>query len=250
MAEIKTNTQQQEKKEKKAIRIESIQEAFPKLIETAFADTQTFGQLINSVFSSSFRPQYYGSKIVPFGGRIETTIYFMDRGAADLEYDNENGPYKAIEPMTSKSDSSLNQLKAYNRYHMMNGYHPKFYKLTDEAKSILSEFVPRMAIDGKGKVKWDQIVTEESTNNGYGSQLTLIGVKIDFVRLIKKVYGTSYDYSVMVGNPIGTNVQMINGLGSPINNWQLFIVRASKEDIKAIAKQYGFNAYNRGIVTD
>lgn len=249
MAEVKTN-QQQEKKAKKSIKLDTVQEAFPKLIETAFADTQTFGQLINSVFSSSFAPQYYGSKIVPYGNRIDTTIYFMDRGANDSDYDEENGPYKAIEPMTTKGDSSLSQLKAYNRFHMVNGYHPKFFKLTDVAKSVLSDFAPRSSMDNKGNVKWDQIVVEETTNNGYGSQLTLIGVKIDFVRLIKRVYGTSYDYSVMVGNPIGTNISMINGIGNPINNWQLFIVRASKEDIKAIAKQYGFNAYNRGIVTD
>ena len=41
----------------------------------------------------------------------------------------------------------------------------------------------------------------------------------------------------------------MNGV-SLSNNWQVFIIRAGKEDIARIAKMYGFgSANNMGIVT-
>ena len=251
MAEVQT----QQKTEKKSdIKLDLQKNAFPKLIETAFADTHSFSQMINSVFSEAFKPQYYGSKIDFINNRVDSTLYFTDRGARDDEYDDENGPYKAIEPIGTKGEGVVAQLKAYNNFHSMaGGYRPKFYKLTNTCKSILSEFIPRYAMDSKGNIKWDKgdLVTEHSMSDGYGSSRVLIGVKIDFVRLIKKVYGSEYDYSVIMGQPVNTNVQMFAGGASAIRNWQMFIIRASKEDIKNLATQYGYSAYNKmGIVTE
>lgn len=260
MAEVKTNTQNQQQQKKADTKLILQKNAFPKLIETAFADTQEFAKMINSVFAPAFKPQYYGAHIQPFGSRIETTIFFIDRGASDDEFDSENGPYKAIEPKGKKSDSALGKFKAYNQFHSsVGGYKPKYYELTEECKSILSEFVPRNAFDSKGNVKWDKgdLVIEKVDNDNYGRPRVLIGVKIDFVRLIKKVYGSEYDYGIIVGNPTNQQTQMMQQFypGAPVNNvngsWQLFVLRAAREDIKNLAAKYGYNSYNKyGIVTD
>jgi len=231
---------------------------FPRLVETAIADTDTFAQLINNVFSPAL-PQYYGSKIEVVQNRnVLTTIYFTDDGQhndIEMGYDNENGPFKAITPILTAENnkSALTRMKAYNFIHSNGSTRPKTYKLTEEGKSLLSEFVPTQAINKKNnKINWDAIVHEQSFQEGFGRTTTVFGVTIDFNKLIRRIYDdgkhTKYSYQVMIGNPVNNNLMTAGGYN--VNtNWTMMIMRVENDDVVNLCRKFGFSASNNlGIV--
>lgn len=241
-AKNNNNAGNNEKKEKTPARLKIEKNLFPKLIETVYVDTDTLAQLINSTFSKSC-PQYYGSKVEvdQFRG-IKTTIFFTHNTK-----DFPEGTFKVIMPINDPKNpkSVIERMKAYNFQNQI-GVKPKMFKLTDDGKDILSEFSPR---DNRGNINWNAITSENSiTSNFNGTPQFIFGVQIDILKFVKKIYGNEFAYSIFAGNPIN-NAQTMNGV-SLSNNWQVFIIRAGKEDIARIAKMYGFgSANNMGIVT-
>lgn len=231
------------KNEKTPARIKIEKTMFPKLIETLYADTDTISQLINSTFIKSC-PQYYGSKIEvdQFTKGLKVTVFFTHNTKKN---EFPEGTFEVITPFNdNKKTNVIERMKAYNFQHQI-GTRPKMFKLTDDGKDVLSEFVPR---DNRGNINWNGITHETSITNAYGSPQFIIGVQIDLLKFIRRVYGPEFSYNIFAGNPIN-NAQTMNGV-SLSNNWQVFIMRASKEDIAKIAKMYGFgSANNMGIVT-
>ena len=256
MSQINNNNNEQvQKKAEPKLVFERLE--FPKVLETALADTDTFADLINNVFSAAL-PQFYGSKIqIVQNRRILTTIYFTDDGKhTDIEmgYDNENGPFKAITNIISPQDnkSAISRMKNYNFVHTNNSYRPKQFRLTEEGKSILSEFVPSQAINQRtGKINWDAIVHEETISDGFGNPTTVFGVTIDFTKLIRRLYdnnGGKYCYLVQIGNPITNNLTTAGGYNIS-QNWAMFIYRVDADDVQAIIRKFGFGSANSsGIV--
>jgi hypothetical protein len=256
MSQINNNSNQEQAK-KSVAKLELGNLEFPKLLETAIADTDTFAQLINNVFSPAL-PQFYGSKIeVVQNRRVMTTIYFTDDGQhtdVEMGYDEENGPFKAITPILTSDNnkSAISRMKAYNFIHN-NGTRPKQFKLTEEGKSILSEFVPSQAINQKnGKINWDSITAEQAIPDGFGRSITAFAVTIDFTKLVRRIYAddkhTKYSYLIQIGNPVVNNLMTAGGYN--INqNWIMFIYRVDADDVQALIRKFGFGtANNLGIV--
>ena len=259
MSQINNNnkTQEQAKKSNAKLVLDSIE--FPRLLETAISDTDTFSELINNVFSPAF-PQYFGSRIevVANNRNICTTIFFSDDGQhtdEEMGY-SEQGPFKAITPiLTSENNrSAISRMKAYNFIHNNSGStRPKTFKLTEDGKSLLSEFIPSQAINQKnGKINWDAITLEQSFNDGFAHTTTVFGVRIDFTKLIRRVYNddkhTKYSYQVMIGNPVNNNLMSAGGVVLS-NNWQMFVLRVDPDDVVNLARKYGYGTSNNlGIV--
>ena len=256
MSQINNNNKNQEQAKKSNAKLVLNSLEFPRLLETAIADTDTFAQLINNVFSP-VSPQYFGSKIeVVANRRICTTIFFSDdgqHGDTEMGYDQETGPFKMITPILTSDNnkSAISRMKAYNFSH--SGSHPKTFKLTEEGKSILSEFIPSQAINQKnGKINWDAITSEKSFPDGFGRTTTVFGVTIDFTKLIRRIYDdekhTKYSYQVLIGNPVNNNLMTANGYAVN-SNWQMFILRVDAEDVMLLARKYGYGTSNNlGIV--
>lgn len=257
MSQVINNNKNQETAKKVNVRLSFDSLEFPRLLETAIADTDTFAQLINNVFSPAL-PQYYGSKIEVVQNRnILTTIFFTDDNQhtdEEMGYDNENGPFKAITPiLTSDSNkSALGRMKAYNFIHSNGSTRPKTFKLTEEGKSLLAEFIPSQAINKKtGKINWDSVVHEQSFQEGFGRTTTVFGVTIDFTKLIRRIYDdekhTKYSYQTIIGNPV--NNLMTAGGYNVNNNWVMMILRAGNDDVLNLARKFGYSASNNlGIV--
>lgn len=259
MSEVFVNSRNQNQEKnvtKSKVKLSISKDNFPSLIETAFGDTDTFCELINSIFCGAC-PQFYGSKIeIAQNRRIVASLYFNkvnnDDDQENLEntiYKEGSGQYKIITPVLNKANTStsLQKIKAYNFMHQ-GGTRPKAFTLTEDGKSILSDFVPSSAYDKKGNIHWDSVTNEIYTSDNFGRQKVTFGITIDFIRLIKKVYGAGYSYSVMVGNPVNQAIRTYGG--NTVNqNWQIFILRASNEDIDALARRYGFASVNNmGII--
>ena len=258
MSQVFGNESKQKQETKKStVRLSFEPQEFPHLLETAIADTDTFGQLINNVFGAAL-PQYYGSKIeIVQNRRIMTTIYFTDdnqHSDVEMGYDNENGPFKAITPiLTADSNkSAITRMKAYNFIHSNGATRPKVFKLTEEGKSILSEFVPFQAINQKnGNINWDAITQEQSFPDGFGHTTTVFGITIDFIKLIRRIYDdnkTKYGYHVIIGNPVNNNLMTAGGY-SISNNWVMMILRADSDDVMNLVRKFGYSASNNlGII--
>lgn len=256
-AEAKTTVESQEKKDQKQVNfntsnrkhIKSVKAEFPSFISTMYGDNEVFCNLVNQYLKPVF-PQLHGSVIsISNDNRtLYTVIYFLDR--PDTTY--QDGQVKAIEKVLDKKDlsSSINRIRAINQISSANR---RFYKLTDEAKELLMDVIPMMAVNRQnGKVDWNKIQDEVTDGNG----IVYTRVMIDLGRVLKAIYGNkdesgkgNYLYNIMVGKPI-------NAVRSPSgmileDRWQIFVMRVNSLDVEKVAAQYGYVATGNqfGIVT-
>ena len=141
MSEVFVNSRNQNQEKnvaKSKVKLSISKDNFPSLIETAFGDTDTFCELINSIFCGAC-PQFYGSKIeIAQNRRIVASLYFNkvnnDDDQENLEntiYKEGSGQYKIITPVLNKANTStsLQKIKAYNFMHQ-GGTRPKAFTLT------------------------------------------------------------------------------------------------------------------------
>lgn len=239
-----------EKTNGKKLKIEPTPLKFPSLLDILYSDTTGMASLVNSLFRPVFS-QYKGSKIeVTQNRQLLCSIFFVDKAP-------EEGKYKAIQNIINKeNDSAENRIFAMNQYLSFKTGNRKMYKLTKEAKEMLSDFVPNSFLDTNGKIRWDSAIREAQYAIAPFQQEIYVQVAIDLYKVLKAIYGSDapdggkWQYMVNVGfpaNPMNTAVgQMV------ANKWHLFIMRVNSKDVDAIAAQYGFatGSNQMGIVTN
>lgn len=222
---------------------------FPTLVDILYNDTTGLAAIVNSLFRPVFS-QYKGSKIEVVQNRqLLCSIFFVDKAP-------EEGKYKAIQSIIDKdNNSSENRIFAMNQIFNFKNGNRKWYKLTNEAKDLLMDFIPNQFFDGNGKIRWENAVREGSYQLAAFQQEVYIQVAIDIYKVLKAVYGADapdggkWQYQVNIGFPVNPVNTMV---GQQVaNKWQVFIMRVNSKDVDSIASQYGFaTASNQmGIIT-
>lgn len=261
MSTITLNTAEATNKEEKRLSIDVMPSEFPGLITTMYCDTTQISKLINNFIRPIF-PDEYGTRVEvqTFPNNpakiLSIMVIFTDKGSVALG----EGQYKALEPIVTQDKLKSNmstRLKYYNNMRVSNNTQ-NVYQFTEEAKEMLSELVPNSALDKKGNVRWNQIMTEFNLKSYNTPNLIAVGLYLDFNKVLKKIYGhktqdkSVWNYLVMVGNPI--NPVMAYDGSMTAKKWQVFIMRIKDKDIYDLATRYGYDAamgMNRmGIITD
>lgn len=231
------------------IKIEPID--FPKLLETAYTNTENLSTLINSIMKTVFA-DYYGTKIEVCGNNtIVVTGYFMEIGDTPVP----EGKYKGVEQIASKNKEKSNdigeRIKAFNRN--ASNIRQNYLKLTDDAKKLLPIVVS--PAKSNNKIKWDSVCKECSiqTNDMYSRNTVAMAVTFDLIKIIKLIFGGTrnddtapYNYMITLGKPLNPVVTATGQLIS--KNWALFIYRTNLKDISELAESLGyFIRNNNGI---
>lgn len=233
----------------KRIKIEPVPIKFNALVDILYNDTTGLAAIVNSLFRPVFS-QYKGSKIEVVQNRqLLCSIFFVDKAP-------EEGKYKAIQSIIDKdNNSSENRIFAMNQFYNIKSGNRKWYKLTKEAKELLTDFIPNQFFDGNGKVRWDNAIREGSYQIAPFQQEVYMQVAIDIYKVLRAVYGNEapdggqWNYQVNIGFPVNPVNTMV---GQQIaNKWQVFIMRVNSKDVDALASQYGFatGSNQMGIVT-
>lgn len=247
-ANVETETENTKATQK--LKIKPVPIKFPTLVDILYNDTTGLAAMVNSLFRPVFS-QYKGSKIEVVQNRqLLCSIFFVDKAP-------EEGKYKAIQSIIDKdNNSSESRIFAMNQFFSFKNGNRKWYKLTNEAKDLLLDFIPNQFFDGNGKVRWDNAVREGSYQLAAFTQEVYIQVAIDLYKVLKAVYGSDapdggkWQYQVNIGFPVNPVNTMV---GQQVaNKWQVFIMRVNSKDVDSIASQYGFaTASNQmGIITN
>ena len=242
-------TESTQKSSDKRLKIEPVPLEFPALINTLATDTNSMASIINSLFRPVFS-QYKGSKIEVVQNRqLQCSIFFVDKAP-------EEGKYKAIQSIINKdNDSTENRIFAMNQFNSFKSGNRKMYKLTDDAKELLYDFIPSNFFNRDGKVNWGNVVREGTYQTVPFQQEIYVQVAVDLYKVLKAIYGSKsedgghWNYLLNVNYPINNSNMMI---AQPVSNkWQLLIMRVNSKNVETLAAQYGFtmNSNQLGIVT-
>lgn len=208
------NQQQATKeKEKHYLRLEKPLE-FKGTINGDITTTVELAKQINKLFKQAFGD--YEGCTIGFNqfGQPTATLFFKEKGGGD------------IIPLASPTRGA----NPNDRIKSMNlRYKNKTYKLSDELKDVLEQFVD----SARGQINWDQKV-HEITENGFGG-VAAIYVKIDDInvnKILKVMYGGRseegrLDYNVTMIKPVGA---MHGGFS------QTYIIKIDQLDVSKVEK--------------
>jgi len=226
---------------------------FPDLLSTMYKNTKAFAQMINDTLKGVF-VDYYGSKLEVINNQLVGKIYFSPTNRTPGE-----GEFKALTEVNGSNSNTVRTIDdkfvVLNRAANRNTI-KKNFELTKAAQYLLRSIVPsERMVNGNIKIKWNQLLSESTLRQGYGQDIICVELIIDLVKFVSELYGTRtsdggrWCYQLILGMPIRP-VNTATG-AMLVNQWQVFIMRASEKDAQAIAAEYGYNydGNNMGIIT-
>lgn len=255
--ENKKNEEKKEVKREKLGLIIDQPPQFDSLIQTHYTDSSQFcDEIVNPVFSAILK-DYYGSRVeITQSGQIILSLFFTE----PINKDESDARLSAIERIITKESLQDidNRIKLVNRTLGAADRYRAQYKLTQDGMDILEDIIPNSVKQSNGKINWKGITSEGCFNNNMaytGNNQVYVQVVVDMNKVIRTIYGSkdkntgeTYQYAVLVGNPI--NPVSLYGGGLMTKQWQLFIIRLSGSAIDKVARTYGMSGNNNmGIIT-
>lgn len=232
------NKEQQPDREPLRIKVEPLE--FDGELKSKMIKTSELGGMITTMLRAILS-DYQGCIIVPDNsGQLRLFLYFKDHG-----YPIPEGKYKCLRSALNmnKNASSFEKINFFNMRNRM-----KTYDLTDDAKELLSEFIPTKPGE---KIKWDKLMIEKTQQEigSYSVMVELAG--LDLNRVVRKLYGARenkarLDYSVSLVRPL-TPVNC-SGQFNPANAIYLVnVLQMNNEQVAKLANTVGFVPTNGQI---
>lgn len=196
-------------------------EPFDSVLMAKYVTTYELSNIVNSLFAPNLH-DYYGCAIRPaetiqpnlMGAKpvkptsnnpnVVLIAYFTDKGQPP----ENSGKVKCLEPIVKGNDlvERLNRLNNIMRN--------RNYTLTDDAKSMLMDFVDdsfkHQTRSGKKVPNWSQIVTEVADQTSQGIR-ACVSIQLDILKVLREIYKSNvgdrrYDYAIYVAK---------SGIGQP-----------------------------------
>lgn len=245
MEETRMN-QDTQKREKIKLTFDKVAD-FDATAETMFTTTSELSAITNSIFAPIF-DDYYGAKIdVQYNGYLfypVVTLYFTmfdDNTYAS----NPDGIYAFKPKFLGKDNDGERIYNTIQRIGNQNSGIKKKIRLTEDCKDILEQFMMTSSAN-KGKVNWDDIFNAE----GYENKTFIKVFKIDFNKLIRKIYGEfdheqkACEYRGIPTRPVSSS-QVYN---APANvNWIIQITRLHEGAEQRALEKHGYNMSPNGL---
>lgn len=216
------------REEKEPLRINVEPEEFESVSKGKLITVTKLATKVNEIFRPVLAG-YEGCTVIPdnYGG-LEVALFFKDTGNMHTD------KLKCIESVINNNHSGtiasrINNMNLRNRN--------KRYQLTNECKEVLTPFVkPQQG----GKINWNELVTEETSQDfsGYAQYVIYVRVKVDLMRIIRAIWGgrkgkTNYEYLVNIVKPLGF---ANSGLST---DWLLSIQQLDVKEIQQVASEVG-----------
>ena len=199
-----------------------------KLITTFALGEKIISPLFRSVFSD-----YEGCLVKFEMGRLTAELFFNDAKPHD------DDKYRAIQLIGGNPDknngSMFEKIQRLN-----NSFKPNKYELTDEAKELLIDFMPRHLINkNSGTINWQPNISEVCESVSYHTAAQHIYVKlsnVDIISILRTVYGNKEDdsyveYEMNIIKQVGSN--------STYPNMLINIARLNVNETQKIATDIG-----------
>ena len=217
---------------------------FDATAETMFTTTADLSSVVNSVFAPIF-DDYYGAKVdVYYDGRSfypVAMLYFTMFD--DKTYNDHPDGIYAFKPKFAGVDNGERIYRTIQRIGNQNASLKKKISLTQDCKDIFEQF---MLTDRTGKINWDTVYDAE----GYDNKTFVKLFKLDFNKLIRKIYGELDDEKKpcwYLGIPTKP-VVAVNSVNMPANvNWVIQITRLHDGAEERALKLHGYNATPSGL---
>ena len=199
-----------------------------KLITTFALGEKVIGPLFRSVFSD-----YEGCLVKFEMGRLTAELYFNSARPED------DTKYRAVQLIGGIGESGKGTMEQKIQ-RLNNMFKPNKYELTDEAKELLVDFMPRHLVNPNSKtVNWNQQLTEIAENVSYNTASQHIYVKldnVDIIQILRTVYGYKEDES-----PVDYSISAIRQVGGTSNNPNMLIniARLNVNETSKIANEIG-----------
>ena len=199
-----------------------------KLITTWALGERVIGPLFRSVFSD-----YEGCLVKFEMGRLTAELYFNSTRPED------ENKYRAVQLIGGIGESGKGTMEQKIK-RLNNMFKPNKYELTEEAKELLIDFMPRNLINPNSKtVNWQQQLTEITETVSYNTAAQHIYVKldnIDIIQVLRTVYGTREEDS-----PVDYTINAIRQVGGNTNNPNMLIniARLNVNETSKIANEIG-----------
>lgn len=219
------------------------------------ATTEELAKLINNLFKPVF-PQWYGCRVFVDNGRVRIQLYFADNVGAQYP----EGTIKVLEPIQANNRNidrtGIGLVQAMNS----RGQYATVYKLTQEGKDALGEFVYENSANGKSNYigdyrdrnyNWNnkQICCETIDRDIANRTTICVMIEIDPLRLCKKLYGAEKEpginwvYDVHPIRPIPGSEVFSGNMAIGSSKWLLDIKQIDPQDISdAMANVTGYLA--------
>lgn len=227
------NQENKGKGNQKPVRITMQPQDFESVIDSKVTTTAKLAKTVSTIMKTTF-VDFEGCIILPDNsGKLSVALYFKDK------QDDSTEKVKALQPVVGRRSNT----SAYQRITNWNvRTRDKIYDLSQTAKEILSEFIPKAR---NGKINWSNIMCEQ-TQYEYNMQTIYVQIfGLDINRLVKKIYGNKikkgevierYEYNVTPLKPI------VTGINPTINIPKDFIIkieRLNTREVEEIAKMVG-----------
>jgi len=165
--------------------------------KTAIISTVDLASEINSIFRPIFS-DYEGSTVIAdiYTGQLHLSLYFKDKGTPGK--DQLKNLSNVLQDPNNRNVSAIERIQRFNTRNSN-----KTYELTQGTKEILSDYIYAQQ---KGKVNWNQCVSEvtEQGHSSYSVYVKVVG--IDLIKLLRKKYnkkGAFNDYQINLLKPLG-----------------------------------------------
>ena len=199
-----------------------------KLITTFALGEKIISPLFRSVFSD-----YEGCLVKFEMGRLVAELYFNDAKPHDED------KYRAIQLIGGTPDGSKGSM--FDKIQRLNNsFKPNKYELTEEAKELLLDFMPRHMINkNSGTLNWNANLSEVCESVSYNTAAQHIYVKlsnVDIISILRTVYGNKEDDSY-----VEYEMNIIKQVGSSTTcpNMLINIARLNVNETQKIATDIG-----------
>ena len=146
--------------------------------------------------------------------------------------------YRAIQPIGGTPDGDNSMFNKIQR--LNNSFKPNKYELTEEAKELLVDFMPRHMVNkNNGTVNWNANLSEVCESVSYNTAAQHIYVKlsnVDIISILRTVYGNKEDDSYV---EYEMNIIKQVGTSSTCPNMLINIARLNVNETQKIATDIG-----------
>ena len=227
-----TNTKVQDTVEK--IKVEMDPVDFTANVKSKLMTTFALGEKVISPLFRSVFSDYEGCTIKVEMGRLTAELFFNEAKPHD------DDKYRAIQ-LIGGSDKGNNGSMFEKIQRLNNSFKPNKYELTEDAKALLIDFMPRNMINkNSNTLNWSANLSEVCENVSYNIGAQHIYVKlsnVDIISILRTVYGNKEDdsyveYDINIVKPVGTT-------NSSYPNMLVNIARLNVNETKKIASDIG-----------
>ncbi|MGL5749328.1 MAG: hypothetical protein ACRCXT_02285 [Paraclostridium sp.] len=238
------NKQQNQEQEDLVLQVE--QQEFDGLFKTKITTVTELGKLINRMVKPAII-DCEGCLVIPNQmGDFDTILYFKPSPSVDYNNIQEDGPIVGLQPVynTAKQLTPGQRLTALTARQKN-----KTFNISEDAKSILNEFMSNRVRNKKGVVDWNKCVSEK-TNSYYGSYSIYVQISgLDVKAFLKKYYGNTLfdideDGKVTNKRPCEYSISILRGLGMPMqgnmyNDYLISIMQLDGREMENVARKAG-----------